>query len=81
VGSYLRFHSDTGRAYVTTTDAWTGGTEVTGQILNGPGPYLFEATPYFTTDPGARFARLTVTSDALASAPAIEIRGKRAYVA
>lgn len=80
-GSYLRFHADTGRAFVTTTDTWTGGTEVTGQIENGPGPYLFEATPYFTTDPGARVARLTVTSDARAGSPTIEVRGKRAYVA
>lgn len=78
-GSYLRFHSDTGRAFVTTTDVWTGGTEVTGFIVNGPGPYFLEITPTFT-DPSARTGGLTVTTDTRASSPTIEVRGKGAYL-
>ena len=76
--SWLRFHSDTGRAYTTTTDVWTGGTEVTGSILTGPTTYPFELTPKFT-DPSVRVARYTVTTTARTGSPTIEIRGKRAY--
>lgn len=78
-GSYLRFHSDTGRAFTTTTDTWTGGTEVTGVIVNGPGPYFLEITPTFT-DPSVRTGGLTVTTDTRASSPTIEVRGKGAYL-
>lgn len=77
-GSYLRFHSDTGRAFVTTTDVWTGGTEVTGSIVNGPGPYFLEITPTFT-DPAVRTGNLTVTTDTRTGST-IEVRGKGAYL-
>jgi hypothetical protein len=78
-GSYLRFHSDTGRAFTTTTDVWTGGTEVTGLIVNGPGPYFLEITPTFT-DPSVRAGALTVTTATQATSPTIEVRGKGAYL-
>lgn len=77
-GSYLRFHSDTGRAWVTTTDTWTGGSEVTGLIQNGPGPYPFQIVPSFT-DPGDRDGVLTVTTTARSGSPTINVRGSRAY--
>ena len=76
--SWLRFHSDTGRAYTTTTDVWTGGTEVTGVVLNGPTVYPLELTPKFT-DPTIRAAQFTVTTTARTGTPTVEIRGKRAY--
>lgn len=44
-GSYLRFDSDTGRAWVTGTDSWVGGVEVTGLIGNGPGAYPLSISP------------------------------------
>jgi hypothetical protein len=78
-GSYLRFHSDTGRAFTTTTDVWTGGTEVTGLIVNGPGPYFLELTPTFT-DPSVRTGSLTVTTDTRGLSAQIEVRGKGAYL-
>lgn len=78
-GSYLRFDSRTGRAWVTATNTWTGGTEVTGYINTGPGPYPLELTPQFSADPDDRVAVLTVTTDTRASAPTIEVRGRRAY--
>jgi hypothetical protein len=78
-GSYLRFHCDSGRAFVTTSDTWVGGSEVTGQIENGVGPYFFELTPTFT-DPKTREVRLTVTSSARAGTPSIQVRGRRAFI-
>jgi len=77
-GDYLRFHSDTGRAFVTSSDTWTGGTEVTGHIENGPGPYYLEMVPWFT-DPADRVASLLVTSSARTGSPTIEVRGRRAH--
>lgn len=74
-GSYFRYHSDTRRAFVTTTDTWAGGTEVTGLIEFGRKP--FQITPTFT-DPATRIGRLTVTSTARTSAT-IQVRGKNAY--
>lgn len=77
--NYLRFHSDTGRAFITNTDTWTGGTEVSGVVdfvTASGGP--FEIAPYFT-DPATRTGRLTVTTTAR-SAATIEVRGKAAYL-
>jgi hypothetical protein len=78
-GSYFRFESDTGRAFVAASNVWVGGTEVTNQIVNGPGPYFFELTPAFTTDIGVRAASLSVVSTSQASSPTIEVRAKNAY--
>lgn len=77
-GSFLRFHSDTGRAFVTATNTWTGGTEVTGLVENGPGPYPFQIVPSFT-DPGNRVGVLTVTSTARTGSSQIIVKGRRAY--
>ena len=75
--SYLRFHSDTGEAYVTTSDTWTGGTDVSGVIdFNGPRG-RFEITPSFT-DPAVRVGGLTVTSSARSGA-SVQVRGRAAY--
>lgn len=75
---YLRFESATGRAYVTTSDTWAGGTEVTGDIANGPGPYYFELTPQFV-DPAEPAAAVTVTTTARTGSPTIEVRARRAH--
>lgn len=75
---WLRFDSATGQAWITTTDTWAGGTEVTGLIDNGPGDYPLLITPFFT-DPDDRVAQLTVTSTARSGSPTIEVRGKSAY--
>jgi hypothetical protein len=78
-GSYLRFHADTGQAFITTTDTWTGGTDVSGVVDFGGDLGVFELTPYFTTDPTVRSARLTVTTTARSGAT-FEVRGKAAYL-
>lgn len=78
-GSYLRFHSDTGRAWITTTDAWSGGTEVSGAVDYGGPRDRFEITPLISGgNPSSRAGRLTVTASS-AIGSTIEVRGKRAY--
>lgn len=78
-GSYLRFHADTGRAFVTTTDTWTGGTDVSGVIDFGGDRGSFEITPQYTTDPLTRSGLLAVTTASRTGAQ-IQIRTKGAYV-
>lgn len=75
---YLRFEAATGKAYLTDTDTWDGGTEVTGAINNGPGPYYLEVVPIVTT-PASPIGVLTVTSSARSGSPTVEVRGRRAH--
>lgn len=79
-GSYLRFHSDTGRAFVTVSDVWEGGTEVSGSVdFDGPDGY-FAIVPHFT-DPAVRHARVEVTTTSRGAGAAAQLRGKGAYLA
>jgi hypothetical protein len=79
-GSYLRFESDTGRAYVTTTNTWTGGTEVSGDVDYGGPRGIFEITPYLSpANPSIRDGRLTVTTATRTSAT-VEVRGRAAFM-
>ena len=77
---YLRFDSASGRAYVTTSDTWTGGTEVSGDIDFGGPRGVFEITPRLApSDPSDRDGRLTVTT-ATRSGASIQVRGRAAYL-
>lgn len=76
-GDYLRIDTESGRAWLTSTDTWTGGTEVTGLLNNGPGSYPLSIIPTFT-DPAVRVGRIVVTSTARTTA-SIEVRGRRAF--
>lgn len=76
--SYLRFEASTGKAFITTSNVWVGGTEVTGSIVDGPGPYPLSLTPAFT-DPATRAASLTVQSTTRSASPTIEVRAAGAY--
>lgn len=78
-GSYLRFHASTGRAFVTTSDTWSGGSDVSGVIDFGGDRGGFEITPQYSADPTVRAGLLVVTTAARAGAQ-IEIRGRGAYV-
>jgi hypothetical protein len=78
--TWFRFEAATGKAFTTTTDVWTGGTEVTGLLVNGPGAYPLQITPKFTTDPRVRAGELTVTTTSRTAAR-LEVRGRRRYVA
>lgn len=80
--SWFRFESATGRAFTTTTDTWTGGTEVTGLVQNGVGPYFLELAPTFTTpgDPTTRVAELRVIAATRSGTPTVEVRGRNAFL-
>lgn len=79
-GSWLRFDAVTGRAWLTNTDAWTGGTEVDALLLGfGSRPGFLRITPEFTLTPATRRGKLTVTTTARGDTAAIDIRGHNAY--
>lgn len=81
-GTYLRFEAEPRRAFVTGTDTWTGGTEVSGSVdYDGPRGG-FEVAPYFVNgDPSAREGRVTATRDTpYSSGAAVEVRGRGAYL-
>lgn len=76
---YVRFEADTGRAFTTTTDVWTGGTEVSGQVDFGGPRGVFEITPVLAVlDPSTREGVLTVTT-ATRTGAVVDVRGKAAY--
>lgn len=77
-GSFLRFESTTGRAWVTTSDAWTGGTEVTDDVVGGPGPYAFRIIPAFNADMTMR-GKLTVVTATRGASTIFALRGRAAY--
>ena len=77
-GEWVRFEADSGRAWRTTTDTWSGGVEVSGLVDFGGPRGVFEITPSFT-DPNNRAGRLTVTT-ATRSGAVVEVRGRAAYL-
>lgn len=81
-GSYLRFESASERAYVTTSDTWTGGTEVSGIVdFGGPSGGIFELTPVGAAlTPQTRSALLTVTTGTRDTNASIQVRSRTAYV-
>lgn len=79
-GSYLRFESATGRAFVTTSDTWSGGTDVSGAVDFGGPRGVFELAPLLAAgNPLSRSARLTVTSTTFVGA-SIQVRGRSSYL-
>lgn len=79
-GQWIRFETDTGRAYQTATDVWTGGIEVSGLVDFGGPRGVFEITPVMAPgDPGSRSGQVTVTTASRTGA-VIEVRGKAAYL-
>lgn len=76
-GEYLRFEAKTGRAWLTTSDIWTGGTEVSGEVDSGGPRYNFEITPLRTNpaDPLARVGRLTLTQTTYNTGSGFQVRG------
>lgn len=79
-GSYLRYECATGRAFITTTDTWVGGTPAAGQVFtDGPGD-LFAIFPS-RVDLLSRVARLTVDTASRGAGAQIDVRGKGAYIA
>lgn len=78
-GSYLRYEAATGRAFLTTTDTWTGGTAVSGQVnADGPGD-KFAIYPA-RVSVAESIARLTVTTTTRGAGAQVEVRGKGAHL-
>ncbi|MFJ4997105.1 hypothetical protein ACIP5T_03065 [Microbacterium sp. NPDC088619] len=79
-GQWVRFDSATGKAFITTSAAWSGGTDVSGQVDFGGPRGVFEITPIITPgNPAVRFGQVAV-STATRSGASIDIRGKAAYL-
>lgn len=78
---WLRFEADSGRAFLTSTDTWTGGAEVSGDVDFGGPRGNFEITPFFPNplDPTVREGRLTVTTATRTSA-SIQVRARAAHL-
>lgn len=77
---YLRFETASGRAFITATDTWAGGTEVSGGIDFGGSRGVFEITPRLAPgNPASRDGRLTVTT-ATRSGAQIQVRGRGAFI-
>lgn len=78
-GQWVRFDANTGKCYRTTTDTWSGGEDISGDVDFGGPRGVFEITPQITAgDPRDRRGRLTITSASRTGA-VIEVRGKAAY--
>lgn len=76
---YVRFESESGKCFITTTDTWTGGTDVSGQVDFGGPRDNFEITHVLNlADLAATKGRLTVTSGTRTGA-VIDVRGKSAH--
>ncbi len=76
---WLRFESDSGRGFVTTSDTWVGGTDVSGDIDYGGPRGLFEISPAWGSDLSARAGVLKVAT-ASRSGASIQVRGRAAYL-
>lgn len=77
-GSWWRFEAATGRAFVTTTDVWAGGTEVTGSTDWSSVAYPFSIFPAWT-DPATRVGRFVVSTSARSGAQ-VQVQGRGAHV-
>lgn len=76
-GQWLRVEGR--RAFLTTTDTWDGGTEVSGQLRQGGPRRRFEITPRRGATPNVRDGRLTITTSSRLAAN-VEIRGRSAHL-
>lgn len=77
--TFVRFDSATGRAWQTTTDTWSGGTEVSGIVDFGGPRGLFEITPSFV-NPTERIGTITMTQTSQSSGAAFQVRGQAAHL-
>ena len=78
-GSYIRFESVSGRAWINTTDTWVGGTELTGEVDFGGPRGTFEITPNYT-DPNTRVGKLTLTQTARGANSGMVVKARNSYL-
>lgn len=74
---YVRFESATGRCFRTTTDTWSGGTDISGSVDFGGPRSVFEITHIINPVTLERAGELTITSGTRAGA-VIAVRGETA---
>ncbi len=74
---WARFDSASGRCFITTSDTWTGGSDVSGTVDFGGPRGVFEIAPVVDSTL-ARSGSLTITSGSR-SAAVLEVRGRPAH--
>lgn len=79
-GQYLRFDLSTGRAYQTSSDTWTGGTEVSGLVDYGGPRGVFEITPSTTLPTETRYASLRLNQSTFSSGSGVRIRARNSFL-
>lgn len=79
-GQYIRYELATGRAWLTTTDTWTGGTEISGEVDTGGPRHIFEITPSLKepTNPMDTVGKLTLSQASFNAGSGIQVRGANA---
>lgn len=75
---YVRFESETGRCFLTTSDTWSGGTDISGQVDFGGPRRNFELTHVFNPTDMSTKGQITVTSGTRVSA-VVAVRGRSAH--
>lgn len=76
-GQWLRIQGR--RAFITTTDVWAGGTDVSGDLRQGGPRRRFEIAPKRGATPALRDGRLTITTSSRTGA-VLEVRGRSAHL-
>lgn len=80
-GKYVRFDSNTGRAWETSTDTWSGGTEISSLIDFGGPRGVFEIAPKLASgNPTSRSASLSLTKTNSSSGHGFQVRGRAAFL-
>lgn len=80
-GQYVRFESATGRTWLTTTDTWQGGEEISGLVDFGGKRGLFEIMPRLSPgDPTTREGQLSLTQASFNSGGGFQIRGRPSFL-
>lgn len=80
-GTWLRLHADTGRAWKTATDTWTGGTEVDPlTIVSGAGQGFLTLSPHLGADPMTSTTGVKATYTSPTAGARVELRARNAHV-
>ncbi|WP_417556168.1 hypothetical protein [Microbacterium sp.] len=77
-GQWVRFECATGLCFRTTSDTWSGGTDISGLVDYGGPRGVFEITPTFGGDPSARSGVITVAT--VTRGGSVQVRGRSAHV-
>lgn len=73
-GKFVRYDMSTGRAWLNSSETWTGGTEVSGYVDFGGPRGVFEITPKFISATN-RVGELTFTHASYNTGSGVKVRG------